>query len=209
MVTFYGQLSCTASAPAFLTCGYYQVVFLADFALFLLRVPFQDVCLLHGLPPSTSCVEPRFYAAPFKFEFNQLVIFIEKFSPLPGFERGSSLVPSRYATNWAILAWICFHPYKSYFSLAPTQWVWVRIQKFNWLNTVNIRTTDIFLMLSPLTTFYVPYFCHHYTYYKLQYPCQSSVLSAIHLLLTHSCLSRCAYRVSWTISLEAWVIPYA
>ena len=36
----------------------------------------------------------------------QLLIFIEKFSPLPGFELGTSPVPSRYATNWAILAWI-------------------------------------------------------------------------------------------------------
>ena len=36
----------------------------------------------------------------------QLFIFTEKFSPLPGFEPGTSPVPSRYATNWAILAWI-------------------------------------------------------------------------------------------------------
>ena len=36
----------------------------------------------------------------------QLLIFTEKFSPLPGFEPGTSLVPRRYATNWAILAWI-------------------------------------------------------------------------------------------------------
>ena len=35
------------------------------------------------------------------------LIFTEKFSPLPGFEPGTSPVPSRYATNWAILAWIC------------------------------------------------------------------------------------------------------
>ena len=48
----------------------------------LLMVQFQDVGLLHGLPWSTSCVESRFYAAPFKFECNQLL----KFSPLPGFE---------------------------------------------------------------------------------------------------------------------------
>ena len=33
MVTFCGKLSCTASTPVFLTCGPYQVVFLADFAL--------------------------------------------------------------------------------------------------------------------------------------------------------------------------------
>ena len=59
---------------------------------------------------STSCVEPRFYAAPFKFDFIQLLIFIEKFLPLLGFKpRTSPLpVPSRYATNWAILAWIIF-----------------------------------------------------------------------------------------------------
>ena len=29
-----------------------------------------------------------------------------KFSPFPGFEPGTSPAPSRYATNWAILAWI-------------------------------------------------------------------------------------------------------
>ena len=62
--------------------------------------------LQNGLPWSTSCIEPRFYTAPFKFEFNQLLIFLQKFSPLPGFELGTSPVPSRYATSWAILAWI-------------------------------------------------------------------------------------------------------
>ena len=36
---------------------------------------------------------------------DQLLIFTEKFSPLPGFEPRTSPVPSRYATNWAILAW--------------------------------------------------------------------------------------------------------
>ena len=35
-----------------------------------------------------------------------LLIFTEKF--LPGFEPGTSAVPSRYATNWAILAWITY-----------------------------------------------------------------------------------------------------
>ena len=35
----------------------------------------------------------------------QLLICTLKFSPLPGFEQGTSPVPSRYAT-WAILAWI-------------------------------------------------------------------------------------------------------
>ena len=35
-------------------------------------------------------------------------IFNEKFSPLLWFESGTSPVPRRYATNWAILAWISF-----------------------------------------------------------------------------------------------------
>ena len=52
-------------------------------------------------------VESRLYSL-FKFEFNQLLIFSEKFSPLAGFEPGTSPVPNRYATNWAILAWIGF-----------------------------------------------------------------------------------------------------
>ena len=50
-------------------------------------------------------VESRLYTV-FKFKFNQLLIFIEKFSPLPGFEPGTSRVPSRYANNWTILAWV-------------------------------------------------------------------------------------------------------
>ena len=49
--------------------------------------------------------KPRFYSAPFKFEFNQLLIFIERLSSLSGFEPGTSPVPSQYATDWAILAW--------------------------------------------------------------------------------------------------------
>ena len=35
-----------------------------------------------------------------------MLIFIEKLSPLPGFEPGTCPVLSRYATNWALLAWI-------------------------------------------------------------------------------------------------------
>ena len=53
LVTFCGQLSCTASTVVFLTCGHYL--------------------------------------------------------PLQGFELGTSPVPSWYATNWAILAWICLN----------------------------------------------------------------------------------------------------
>ena len=73
---------CTASTPVFLTS------------------------LLHGLPWFTNCIKPRFYTVPFKIKFNQLLISIEKLSPLQGFEPRTSLVTSRYATNWAILAWI-------------------------------------------------------------------------------------------------------
>ena len=42
--------------------------------------------------------------------FHLLLIFIEKFLHLPGFEPETSPLPSRYATSWAILAWI-FHIY--------------------------------------------------------------------------------------------------
>ena len=41
-----------------------------------------------------------------QIQINQLLIFIEKFSPLPGFEPQTSRVPSWCATNWAIQAWI-------------------------------------------------------------------------------------------------------
>ena len=41
-----------------------------------------------------------------QIQINQLLIFIEKFSPLPGFEPQTSQVPSRCATNRAIRA--CF-----------------------------------------------------------------------------------------------------
>ena len=40
------------------------------------------------------------------------VIFTEKFSPLPGFEPGTSPVPSRYTTNWALPVWIGFLMYQ-------------------------------------------------------------------------------------------------
>ena len=52
-----------------------------------------------------SITTPKVNVFP-SMDFFQLLIFIEKFSPLPGFEPGTSPVPSRYATNWAILAWM-------------------------------------------------------------------------------------------------------
>ena len=89
MVTFWEQLSCTASTPVFLTCGYYQVVFLFNLAP-----------VLWSLNPHRT---NRFYPVAIQIWKFHLPIFLEKWSPLPGFE------PSRYATNWAILAWILKH----------------------------------------------------------------------------------------------------
>ena len=43
---------------------------------------------------------------PIQIQPIQLLIITENFSPLPVFEPGTSPVQSRYATNWAILAWI-------------------------------------------------------------------------------------------------------
>ena len=51
----------------------------------------------------------------------QLLIFTEKFLPLPGFEPGTSPVPSRYATNWAILAWIVTKKLRNFF-IWRTSW---------------------------------------------------------------------------------------
>ena len=42
----------------------------------------------------------------FKFEQSSYLISLKKLTPLPGFEPGTSQVPIRYATNWAILAWV-------------------------------------------------------------------------------------------------------
>ena len=73
---------------------------------FNLVLPYTQTSVSTSTMYQSTHVEPRLYAV-LKSEFNQLPIFIEKFSPLQGFEPGTSLVPSRYATNWAILAWMC------------------------------------------------------------------------------------------------------
>ena len=55
------------------------------------------------------CKWERIYRAAvtlYPFTKIQLLIFIEKFLPLLGFEPVTFPVPSQYATNWAILAWI-------------------------------------------------------------------------------------------------------
>ena len=65
---------------------------------FNLVLPYTQTSVSTSTMYQSTHVEPRLYAV-LKSEFNQLPIFIEKFSPLPGFEPGTSLVPSRYATN--------------------------------------------------------------------------------------------------------------
>ena len=52
----------------------------------------------------------------------QLLIFIQKLLHLPGFEPGTSLVPIRYATNWAILAWILCNKLSGTLNVSPWQW---------------------------------------------------------------------------------------
>ena len=54
----------------------------------------EIISLLHGLPRSTYWVEP---SSSVQIQINQLLIFFESFSPLPGFDPGTSLVESRRA----------------------------------------------------------------------------------------------------------------
>ena len=55
---------------------------------------------------STTQFKVRRSSDCIQIQINQLLIFIEKFSPLPGFEPRTSRLPSPCATNWAIQAWI-------------------------------------------------------------------------------------------------------
>ena len=91
LTTFYGlyfnhQFYFTITILQVLTCSLWPSV--SSFHVLPLHLSFSDL-----------------WVVPSLFLFN-VVIFIEKFSPLPGFEPGTSPVPSRNATNWAILAWI-------------------------------------------------------------------------------------------------------
>ena len=52
----------------------------------------------------------------------QLPIFTEKFSLLPGFEPGTSLVPRQSATNWAILTWILLISISNVFINSTSTW---------------------------------------------------------------------------------------
>ena len=76
---------------------------------------------------------------------NQLLIFTTKFSPLPGLEPGTSPVPSRYATNWAILAWIKTRNLKDLVSVwksAFKSFAIVTMQSFVFLTKDIHRSTD-------------------------------------------------------------------
>ena len=64
----------------------------------LVDPPFTD-------PLAEKLLDNRLYIR-IQIQTIQLLIFTGKFSPLPGFEPRTSMLPSRYATNWAILAWI-------------------------------------------------------------------------------------------------------
>ena len=62
-------------------------------------------CFLHGI--STICQSAKYILELYiciQIQINQLLIFIEKFLPLPEFEPRTSRVTSRCVTNWAFLA---------------------------------------------------------------------------------------------------------
>ena len=59
-------------------------------------------------------------------------IFIGKFSPLPGFEPGTSRVPSRYATNWAILS---YHKY-------TCESIYIIFNNLPWITMLNFLCSN-------------------------------------------------------------------
>ena len=76
----------------------------------------------------------------------QLLIFTEKFSPLLGFEPGTSPVPSRYATNWAILAWITSLVFFSsdFLSIYEHPYCkWLKIQILGQKKQITIQALDL------------------------------------------------------------------
>ena len=94
------------------------IIFLSIYIFFytLQRASFWPPSMVHISVINTQTLQITFFHdvdllwAAFHIHIqiwtNQLLIFTEKFSFLPGFEPRTSSVPSRYATNWAILAWI-------------------------------------------------------------------------------------------------------
>ena len=78
-----------------------------------------------------------------QIQINQLIVFIEKLSPLSGFEPRTSRVPSRCATNWAIQAWIELTWSNNFVK-----------NKFNWV-IITIRQDKKSLKLRTTITFYI------------------------------------------------------
>ena len=106
------------------------------------------VSLLHGLPCSTSCIEPRFYTAPFKFKVKHLFIFIEKFLPLPWFEPGTFPVPSRYATTGlsSLVLYLTFLSDKSSMIVNADWWSWLQTEEvfFAELCSHQVQTRQVY-----------------------------------------------------------------
>ena len=65
----------------------------------------------------------------------QLLIFTEKFLPLPGFEPRTSLVPSRYATNWAILAWNIHYRWRTGLRIYQSENLWNSLRNWFYINS--------------------------------------------------------------------------
>ena len=59
----------------------------------------------------SACTSALMFIFSYSNSNNSVTYFHWKVLPLPGFEPGTLLVPSRYATNWAILAWIFSQDY--------------------------------------------------------------------------------------------------
>ena len=68
---------------------------------------------------------------------NPVTDFHWKFLPLPGFEPGNSPVPSQYATNWAILAWVGARYWMNWIPTSfggPRKWLdWMVLELLEWL----------------------------------------------------------------------------
>ena len=76
-----------------------------------------------------------------------MLIFIEKFSTLPGFEPVTSPVPSHYATNWAILAWISQISWLKFALGHRLPWFYQGSVHFNFLFGLNFEIWFIIAIL--------------------------------------------------------------
>ena len=83
---------------------------------------------------------------PLLFQFIlMLIVSLKKFSPLPGFEPGTSLVQSRYATNWAILAWMHYH--LSWLTVFDFRSFRSFLSNFWWLAEFVVNSTNLSSMI--------------------------------------------------------------